>query len=260
MARELDTAEGRETLDRLAGDWWIYQLRGGHRYATDDVLTAWTAIGARPGATRLLDLGAGVGSIGLMVLRLLPPGARLTSVEVLEESAALARRSAARNGVSERVDVRVGDLRDPGAIGAGGDPAPRFDLITANPPYLRPGSGWASPEPQRRAARFELHGDVRDYCLAAARHLAPDGRFCFCHAASDPRPLPAARAAGLVVTARRLVCFREGRPPGLALHVCAWPGAAGPGAGDAPPLRVRDAQGRRTAEYLGVLRDMGIVE
>jgi tRNA1(Val) A37 N6-methylase TrmN6 len=164
----------------------------------------------------------------------------------------------AHNGIAARVDVRLGDLRDPGAAGAD----ERFDLITANPPYLPPGTGWASPEPQRRAARFELHGDVRDYCAAAARHLAPGGRFCFCHAAADPRPLPAVEAAGLVVVARRLVCFREGRPPGLALHVCAWPDPGAP-PGDAeppPPLCVRDAGGRRTSEYLAVLRDLGIVE
>jgi tRNA1(Val) A37 N6-methylase TrmN6 len=245
-----------ETLDRLSGDWWIYQLRRGHRYATDDVLTAWTAIRAGPGSTRVLDLGAGVGSIGLMVLRLLPPGARLTSIEALEASVALARRTAAYNGVSGRVDVRLGDLRDPAAVGGG----ERFDLITANPPYLPPGTGWASPDPQRRAARFELRGDVGDYCLAAARHLAPGGRFCFCHAAGDPRPEPAALAAGLAVRARRLVTFREGRPPGLALHVCSWPGAGAPAREELPPLRVRDAQGRRTAEYLDVLRALGIVE
>ena len=82
-----------ETLDRLSGDWWIFQLRRGHRYATDDVLTAWAAVTARPEAKRVLDLGAGVGSVGLMALRVLAPDARLTSVEVLEESAALLART-----------------------------------------------------------------------------------------------------------------------------------------------------------------------
>jgi tRNA1(Val) A37 N6-methylase TrmN6 len=31
------------TLDALAGRWRIYQLRNGHRFSADDLLTAWTA-------------------------------------------------------------------------------------------------------------------------------------------------------------------------------------------------------------------------
>ena len=56
------------TLDLLAGDWGIFQLRGGHRYSTDDLPTAWTAARARPSARRLLDLGSGIGSVGLVTL------------------------------------------------------------------------------------------------------------------------------------------------------------------------------------------------
>lgn len=180
MAREPDAGEGRETLDRLSGDWWIYQLRRGHRYATDDVLTAWTALRARPAARRLLDLGAGVGSIGLMVFRLLPPGARLTSVEVLEESVALARRTVAHNGVADRVDVRLGDLRDPGAIGAA--PGERFDLITANPPYLSEAElTEAAPDVREHEPKLALvSGPVGDEILdrlakGASAHLVPGG-------------------------------------------------------------------------------------
>ena len=70
----------QETLDHLAGDWRIYQLKGGHRFSADDVLTAWTAARARPQAKQLLDLGSGLGSVGLLTLWRLPE-ARLTGVE-----------------------------------------------------------------------------------------------------------------------------------------------------------------------------------
>ena len=40
--------DAETTLDRLTGGWRIYQLRRGHRFSTDDVLTAWTALGALP--------------------------------------------------------------------------------------------------------------------------------------------------------------------------------------------------------------------
>ena len=51
--------------DCLAGDWKIFQLRRGHRYSTDDLLTAWYAVSAclEAGRTpvRVLDLGCGTG-------------------------------------------------------------------------------------------------------------------------------------------------------------------------------------------------------
>ena len=91
-----------------------------------------------------------------------------------------------------RVEIRPGDLRDPALLA---DDAP-YDLVLANPPYLPPGRAKASPDAQRASARLELHGDIFDYCATAARHLAGEGRFCFCHAAADPRPERAIVAAG----------------------------------------------------------------
>lgn len=242
------------TLDRLSGDWWIYQRRRGQRYSTDDVLTAWLALQARPRALRLLDLGAGIGSIGLLALRLLPAEARLVSVEILAESAALARRSIAMNGVADRVTVLAGDLRDPAVLA--GEAA--FDLVTANPPFLPLVAGSPSPYPARRAARFELHGDVFDSCRAAARALAPGGRFVLCHGAADGRPERAVAEAGLALLERLPIVFAAGRKPHLALRLCGRAAEAGPCV-EREPLVVRDGSGARSAAYVEVLRDLGMV-
>src|SRR5205085_8934312 len=55
-----------ESLDRLAGDFCLFQLREGHRYSTDDLLAAYFACEALEAlgldAERALDLGAGSGS------------------------------------------------------------------------------------------------------------------------------------------------------------------------------------------------------
>ncbi len=245
-------AEPTTTLDRLCGEWRIHQLRRGHRFSTDDVLTAWTGLRARPGAQRVLDLGAGVGSVGLMTLYGLSEAARLVSVEVQQVSADLARRTVAYNGLEARVEVRRGDLRDRAMV----RDQERFDLVVANPPYLPEGSATRSPNPQRAAARLELHGDVFDYCEVAARHLAPGGVFCFCHAARDPRPLEAVSRAGLALLWRQAVIFRNGQPPHLALHACAAQGDRA----DPPPLQVRGEDGQWTAEYLTLRCQMGLDE
>lgn len=239
------------TLDHLAGEWRVYQLRRGHRFATDDVLTAWTGWRACPDARRLLDLGAGVGSVGLMALMRAPEDARLTAVELQPVSADLMRRTVAHNGLQERVRVLQGDLRRPGLLGE-----ERFDLILANPPYLPPENAQASPHPQRAGARLELHGDIFDYCRVAAQHLERQAaaRFCFCHAAADPRPERAVAAAGLMLLGRQEVVFRHGRPPMIALLTCGRSGERS----DPPPLHVRGADGARTADYREVRRAMWI--
>jgi tRNA1Val (adenine37-N6)-methyltransferase len=235
-----------ETLDRLAGEWWIFQLRDGHRYATDDVITAWAACQALPAPAQILDLGAGVGALGLMVLLRAPATTRLTSVEVLTQSARLLRKTLAWNELEERAQVIEADLRQAPLAGA------RFDLIVANPPYLPEGSALRSPHPQRASARLELHGDIFDYCRAAERHLADDGSFCFCHPAADRRPEQAAAAAGLTVLQRREITFREGRPPALAVFCCGRRGERR----DAPSLLVRTASGEHSPAYHEVRRAM----
>ncbi len=247
-AREL-LGQG-ETLDRLTGAWRILQLRRGHRFSTDDVLTAWTALQARPDALRVLDLGSGVGSIGLMVLQELTPAARLVSIEVQEVSVALARRSASINGVEARVTQIHGDLRELRLL----EGQPPFDLVLANPPYLSPDKAVASPHPQRAAARLELHGDVHDYCAVAARHLAPGGCFCLCHSARDPRPEQAIEQAGLTLLARRDVRFRHGQAPMITLLEAGWSGTRR----DPPLLEVRGEDGRWTGPYRAVRRAMRI--
>lgn len=233
------------TLDCLAGDWSIWQLRHGHRFSADDLLTAWTAVRATPDARALLDLGAGIGSVGLLTLWRMAADARLAMVEVQELSHRLARRTVEHNGLARRVDLHHQDLR--------GWPGGEFDLVTGSPPYIPLTDGTPSRHPQKAAARFELHGDVFDYCSAAARSLAPGGVFCFCHAARDPRPEAAVAAAGLALISRQEVRFRAHHPPMIALFTC-----AGEGQRDDPPaFNLRDANGRWTPEYLAMRTEMG---
>ena len=233
------------TLDTLAGDWKIFQLRAGHRFSADDLLTAWAAAQARPAARTVLDLGAGIGSVGLLVLWKLAPATRLTMVEVQTVSHMLARRTVIYNGLEERVTLHHQDLRT-------WSDGP-FDLITASPPYIPVGDGVQPQHPQKAAARFELHGNVFDYCQAAARSLAVHGLFCFCHAADDPRPERAIQQAGLTLVQRQAVYFRASLPPRMVLFTCAWQGQRM----ESPPLYIRDLAGHWTSAYLALRADMG---
>lgn len=233
-----------ETLDRLVGDWRILQLRRGHRFSTDDLVTAWRASAARPDADAVLDLGSGIGSVGLTTLaHLRRADARLVGIEAQAQSVALARRTASLNGLADRVRFHHGDLRADHAVL---DPEERFSLVTGSPPYIPADRGVHSPVPQRAAARMELRGSVLDYCATAARRLRPDGRFAYVMAAADPRAEAAPVATGLFVVERTDIVFREGRPPLVAVFVC----APSPAERVSRRLVIRDALGQWTEEYL----------
>lgn len=79
-----------ETLDAISGDWRIFQLKKGHRFSTDDLLTAYYGTCWCPSARTILDLGSGVGTVGMIAAWRLP-GARLVAVEAQEESVVLAK-------------------------------------------------------------------------------------------------------------------------------------------------------------------------
>jgi tRNA1Val (adenine37-N6)-methyltransferase len=258
---DLEASFGPLSIDRLAGDWRIVQRRRGHRFSTDDLMTAWVAAHARPDATRLCDLGAGIGSVGLLTLWRLrqargegggATSPHLTMVEVQAISHTLARRTVTLNGIDAHVTAIRGDLREAPAL----DGTQRFDLVTGSPPYLPPGSAVISMDSQKAGARFELRGDVFDYCRAAARVLDEEGVFVFCHAARDPRPEAAIPAAGLECVDRLDVVFRSDQPPLIAI----W--TARRRAGAASPSRtfvVRAPDGRWTDDYLAMRADMGTV-
>ena len=237
------------TLDRLTRDFSIYQRRRGHRHSTDDLLTAWYAVlHAPPAPQRLLDLGSGIGSVGLSVLWRYPE-ASMTAIEVQAVSFSLLRENVRANNLESRVTAVHGDLRHLQS-------RIRFDLITGSPPYFDVRDGIVSADSQRAAARFELHGDVNDYCAAAARSLAPGGRFIFCFPTPQAaRAKAACERARLHLLAMRDVVPRASLAPLFSLFACAL--GAGSAAVVEPPLLVRDAAGVRTAEMEAVRATFG---
>jgi tRNA1Val (adenine37-N6)-methyltransferase len=203
-----------ESLDAISGHFRIFQLRKGHRFSTDDVLTAWYGTSLAASAGSILDLGSGIGSVATIAAWRLR-GARLVAIEAQDESVRLARKSALYNGLEDRLDIRHADFRDPAAVGED----ETFDLVLGSPPYFPPGSGLEAEHPQRVACRFEMRGDISDYARVAAAHLAPGGLFaCVFPEEQRTRVAEAAGTAGLVVIRHRPVRFREAGAPLVGLY------------------------------------------
>jgi len=212
---ELTPSEG-ESLDSLSGHYKIFQLKNGHRFSTDDVVLGWFALTQAPSPARILDLGTGIGTIG-MIMAHKALGSRFVTIEAQSVSFALSQRSARLNDLTDRFDQRHGDFRDPGTL----DSAEKFDLITGSPPYF-PETGGILPEhEQKKACRFEMRGTVADYAEVAARHLAPGGVFACVFPVDPPMQLErvqdAFRQAGLKLIRQRMVCFKEGENPLIGL-------------------------------------------
>lgn len=255
-AETVDVPAG-ETLDALSGSFRIFQLRAGHRFSTDDVVTAWYGTTWAPSASTVLDLGSGIGSVG-MIAAWRMPGARFVTIEAQEESVALARRSAAYNGLTARYEIRHGDFRMPGSIGD----EERFDLVLGSPPYFPPGTGIEGDHPQKTACRFELRGDIGDYAAAAARHLAPGGVFaCVFPEEQRARVERAASASDLVIVRRRAIVFKEGEPPLITVFAMVratdLPDFMRTRTWVEPPLIIRAADGSVHPEYAAVKLAIG---
>jgi tRNA1Val (adenine37-N6)-methyltransferase len=248
-----------ETLDAISGHFRLFQLRDGHRFSTDDILTAWYGTTWCPTARTALDLGSGIGTVGMICAWRLP-GLKFVTVEAQSESVALAKKSAKYNGLTDHFEIREGDFRDTGIL----RPNEKFDLITGSPPYFPPDSGVKSEHPQKLACRFELRGTITDYCSTAAQHLAPGGFFAcvFPHEAAQlARVETAAKDSALVIVRKRPVVFREGDPPLIALfglmrakdlpewfHGQTW---------NEPDLVIRTRDGKINPEYSAVKLAIG---
>lgn len=234
--------------------WMIAQRKNGHRHSADDVLTAWYALQVSPPVHEHLDLGTGIGTVGLLTLWGMGPAARLVCVEAQEISFRLLHSNISANGLRERVDSIHGDLR--------GLALPRkFPLITGSPPYFPPGTGVLPQDSQKAHARFELRGDVGDYARAAVSHLAAEGWFVLCFPTPQKqRAVDAIRAAGLVVAKMRDVVPRETLPPLFTLFACRHAAEFVADTVIEAPLVVRLASGRLGSEMAAVRRTFGFTD
>ena len=253
------TVEPDETLDAISGHFRLFQLRDGHRFSTDDILTAWYGTSWCPTARTALDLGSGLGTVGMICAWRLP-GAKFVTIEVQRESVALARKSARYNGLTDRYEIREGDFREPNILRAG----EKFDLITGSPPYFPPAAGVKSEHPQKLACRFELRGTIADYCVTAANHLAPGGFFA-CVFPHEPAQLTrveaAAKKSDLAIVRKRPVVFREGDPALVALfglmRADDLPEWFRGQTWEEPPLIIRTHAGKIHPEYSAVKLAIG---
>jgi len=233
----------------LVGPYRIFQRKNGHRHGIDDATTAWYALQKAPPVKKTLDLGTGIGTVGLAVLWGLGAGAELTCVEAQEISYRLLTENILGNGLNGCVRAIHGDIRDL-------DLGERFPLITGSPPYFPIGAGSLPEDSQKAHARFELRGDVGDYARAAKRHITVDGLFVFCFPFQQmSRCIKLVTDVGFRLMTIRDVVPMSRKPPLFSLY-CASLSFTG-AVKEEEPLFVASEDGKYTSEMLTVQATRG---
>lgn len=169
---------------------------------------------------RCLDLGCGNGIIPIL-MEAKTEGKHFTGLEIQPESADMARRSVALNGLQDRIDIVEGDIKDASKIFG----ASSFHVVTTNPPYMTAQHGLTNLYEAKTIARHEVLCNLEDIIRESARLLMPGGRFYMVH-----RPFRLAEIISLMVQYRmepkrmRLVYPYVDREPNMVLIEGLWGG------------------------------------
>ena len=162
---------------------------------------------------RCLDLGCVNGIIPIL-MEAKTEGKHFTGLEIQPESADMARRSVALNGLQDRIDIVEGDIKDASKIFG----ASSFHVVTTNPPYMTAQHGLTNVYEAKTIARHEVLCNLEDIIRESARLLMPGGRFYMVH-----RPFRLAELISLMVQYRmepkrmRLVYPYVDREPNMVL-------------------------------------------
>ncbi|MBX9944542.1 MAG: methyltransferase [Reyranella sp.] len=233
----METAPTEDAL--LGGRVRLLQPARGYRVAVDAVLLA-AAVAAAAG-DRVLDLGAGVGAVGLCLAARVP-GCTVVGVELQADLAALAERNARLNDAADRMRTVAHDLARPLPPGLAA-----FDHVATNPPYLAAAVADPSPDPSKALATVESSADLTRWLAVATAALKPTGTLTIVHRRDrlDEIAGHLARLGWGDVTEKHL-------PPAARVLVRARSGAAV--RRQSPPLVLHRPEGGYTAEAEAILR------
>ena len=227
---------------RGAGIVTVAQLAKGHRFTLDSILLA-DFCRVKP-KERVLEPGAGTGIVSLLLAKKYPRSL-FYPVEVQENLHALCSDNCTANVLANITPLH----RDIRKLNQSRD-LKHFEVLVANPPYMRSGAGRSSPDAGRRIARQDLLAKIESW-LDLKKLLKQGGRYNLV--------FPAARLAELVALMRqrrlepkriRPVHSYQDKPASLVLVEAVKDG--GTGVEMLPPLVVHEPGGA----YSGEMKDI----
>jgi tRNA1(Val) A37 N6-methylase TrmN6 len=143
----------------------------GYRFSIDPILLAHFVLLKKD--EQIMDLGAGCGVLGLILLYRAPSSIqKITAFELQEGLAALATQNVISNSCQEKMEVVRGDLRCIEKFFAAGS----FSSVVCNPPFYATGSGRKSINDEAQIARHQVQCNLDEILCSAAYLLKNKGR------------------------------------------------------------------------------------
>jgi len=154
----------------LRGRVKLLQPKEGFRASIDSVFLA-AAVNVKSG-DKILDIGCGVGSVGLCIA-LRKEDIRLVGLDIQPELIEIANKNAKLNNLEDRVEFFCGNLKEEKLI-KNND----FNQVLMNPPYMKSGSHMASPNKIKATSHGEeCSGATLENWIKYAHHKLKQGGY-----------------------------------------------------------------------------------
>jgi len=160
--------------DLMIGDLKLIQKKSGFRFGTDAVLLSDFAKDIASNMT--LDLCTGSGIVPILLSHK-SNAKKIFGLEIQEDIHEMSKRSVKINILQGKVELKKGDLKEITKH----FPKRTFSLVTANPPYMKSGSGISSADYGKYISRHEALCTLEDVISAAESMLSVGGHFVMVH-------------------------------------------------------------------------------
>ncbi|AFA47560.1 tRNA1(Val) (adenine(37)-N6)-methyltransferase [Acetobacterium woodii] len=145
-------------------------------FGMDAVLLSWFVSQRIKGLVHIIDLGTGTGIIPLLLYGK-TKAASITGVEIQPPLVEMANRSITLNGLSEKIKIIEGDIKNPGD-----EMIPNYyDVVVSNPPYMRAKAGLKNNCETKTISRHEVLCNIEDILIFSKRMMKDHGRLFLIH-------------------------------------------------------------------------------
>ncbi len=125
---------------------------------------------------KVLDMGTGTGVIPILLCAK-TEGERFFGLDIQDQCVDMAERSVALNGLSDRISIIKGDIKEASSIFKNSG----INVVVSNPPYMPFKAGEINPESAKAISRHEVSCTLRDVLREAGKLLPQGGRFYMVH-------------------------------------------------------------------------------
>ena len=126
--------------------------------------------------SKVVDFGTGTGVIPIL-LTAKTKASHIDALEIQEESADMAQRSVQLNGLTGKIKIIQGDIKEASDLLGKAS----YDYVITNPPYMNNDHGLKNSALPKAIARHEILCSLEDVIREGACVLKPGGHFIMVH-------------------------------------------------------------------------------